>query len=127
MLYCFSTSGYQSIVWHVSHKGTNTPNCGRSGNEPCKDIEDIIEKLQDHDVIFIDGEGTDQLPFSLCANQFIAKSFSIIGHNGKASLECQKPRSDAAILKLTSTFHKLLFDIYHHDQGVPPDSVRVHA
>jgi len=66
----------------------------------------------------VNGNGTSDDPLIICSEDFISKSITIIGYNGKPRVVCDKT-DHHAILKFTSSAYSTMYRFYHETVQSP--------
>ncbi len=103
-------AGVLSTDWYVSLYGTTEPACGLTSLTACSEPTIIFHQLHEEDTVYINAAGTELNPIDVCSDQYLAKSFSIIGYNGQPKIQCLKARPDATILRLTNAIQKRFYE-----------------
>ena len=112
------------LKWYVGKNGVDKSICGASLTYPCADLLETINKAEDGDTIMVDAEGTDHQPMIVCTDNYITKSITIKGFNGKPKLACNKAEHDGAILMFTKFSYSFIYTVYYSKKNPSVNSFK---
>ena len=95
---------------YVGLKGTDNELCGSSADTPCFTLSNILQKAENHDVIYIDGNGTNHQSLNICSENATSKSLSIIGYGPMPHITCLQKPLQYPIFKFTSMGNNSMYE-----------------